>query len=95
MIWATLATFLIWPFAIWFANRHATARASSSLMTAIFYLSAASPLLTLIIWFGLWIALSGKTDPKMLPLLLTLGLPLTIAASAIAYWGSRGRTGWP
>ena len=64
-------------------------------MAVIFYISGASPLLILAIWFSIGIVSNGAVDPKMVPLFLTIGLPLSVGTFAIAYWGSRARTGWP
>ncbi|WP_336958977.1 hypothetical protein [Sphingobium aquiterrae] len=95
-----LALWIILPLiTIWVINRAVSESDRSRLIALIFWTSALLPVLALIGWYGMWYVpfmVHARTlpplDPKFVPMLLAVGLPLSLITAAIAYWGSKGRT---
>jgi hypothetical protein len=91
-----LAVPLVWIASIWAINRFAVHNLLQKAIRMVFGLSALSPLLILLIYvivegMNRGRPLSGLSDPKVWAVLFAIGLPATLVATGLAYWGCRGR----
>lgn len=86
----------LWMASVWAINRFAVRNLLLRTIRAVFGLSAASPLLALVLWvaiegMGRGDPLGGFSDPKVLLILLQIGVPASLVTTLLAYWGCRGR----